>query len=243
MTHASAAHSTQHWIDTLVAARDSARVQVHLLSLDARDRWQELESSIDALQSRIEHEGELMSASAADKVRDLTESVKEFLRDHANPTGLDIPAGKLMQPAQVCRPTDTLNNPARLMWELDCGAVPVVNDVGHLVGIITDRDICMAAYTRGKPLGALTVESAMSKHVIAVSPRDTLESVAVLMRQKQIRRILVVEQRKLLGIVTLADLARHCDAKPESRHARSVLAHTIAAISEPRPPAPAMAAE
>ncbi len=244
MTQASSARSTQHLIDALATARESARLQAHLLSLEARDRWQELESRIDALQSRIEYEGERMSANAADRVRELTEAVKEFIREHTGHRGLEIPVGQLMQPARACRPTDTLNEPARLMWELDCGAVPVVDEAGHLVGILTDRDICMAAYTRGKPLAALSVESTMSRHVVAVSPRDTLESVAVLMRQNQVRRIPVVERGRLVGIVTLADLARYCDRAPEAKHQeRDVLVHTLAAISQPEPAARSLAAE
>jgi CBS domain-containing protein len=50
-----------------------------------------------------------------------------------------------------CRPGDSLNQAAQLMWENRCGAVPVVDAEFKPVGFLTDRDICMAAYTRGKP--------------------------------------------------------------------------------------------
>jgi hypothetical protein len=69
----------------LVAARDRARSRLQLLSLAARDDWQELESQLDCLQSRIEYEGEKISASAPEKVRELIESVAQFLREHAEP--------------------------------------------------------------------------------------------------------------------------------------------------------------
>ncbi|MBA3541520.1 MAG: CBS domain-containing protein, partial [Deltaproteobacteria bacterium] len=52
----------------------------------------------------------------------------------------------------TCQPTDTLAAAAKLMWEHDIGALPVVDQVGHVVGMITDRDACMAAYTRGDAL-------------------------------------------------------------------------------------------
>jgi len=69
----------------------------------------------------------------------------------------------------ACRLEDNLNSVARLMWEHDCGCIPVIstNGNGALVGVITDRDICMAAYTQGKPLIEIPVESAMVRGVIA----------------------------------------------------------------------------
>lgn len=84
MTHALDVHSVQHLVGAIVAARESARVRLHLLSLEARDDWQELESQLDCLQSRIEYEGARIKPSAADKVRELTAAVAEFLHEHTN---------------------------------------------------------------------------------------------------------------------------------------------------------------
>ena len=63
----------------------------------------------------------------------------------------------------TCRPTDTLSSAAQLMWERDCGCVPVVSDDGsnRVVGMLTDRDICMAAHFRGASPGALPVGQVM----------------------------------------------------------------------------------
>lgn len=83
MKHASTVHSTQHLVDALVAARNSARARLPLLSLDARDHWHELESELDCLQSRIEYEGARIRPNAADRVRELTETVTQFIREHA----------------------------------------------------------------------------------------------------------------------------------------------------------------
>lgn len=83
MKHASTVHSTQDLVDALVAARHRARVRLSLLSLDARDHWHELESQLDCLQSRIEYEGARIKPNAADKVRELTETVTQFIREHA----------------------------------------------------------------------------------------------------------------------------------------------------------------
>src|SRR5215472_13332338 len=67
----------------------------------------------------------------------------------------------------ACHPNDSLNRAAQLMWENACGCVPVVDEVGKPVGLITDRDICMAAYTQGRPLDAITVDASMARNVIS----------------------------------------------------------------------------
>ncbi|HSD88854.1 MAG TPA: CBS domain-containing protein, partial [Kofleriaceae bacterium] len=73
---------------------------------------------------------------------------------------------------QTCHQTDSLELAAKLMWEHDIGVLPVLDDFGMLIGIVTDRDICMAGYMQRQPLHALTVSVAMSKHVITCRPDD-----------------------------------------------------------------------
>ncbi len=63
---------------------------------------------------------------------------------------------------------DSLQRAAQLMWENDCGVVPVLDGEGRVVGMITDRDICMAAYTHGQALWQLPVSGAMAKQVHGV---------------------------------------------------------------------------
>ena len=243
-TQPSRARSSKELIDALSTARDSARVQLHLFSLDAKQRWQELESKLDKMQSRIEREGERVTEGATGKVRDLTRTVRDFLRENGGIADLATSAKQLMKPTRSCSPADGLNEAARLMWESDCGAVPVVDEAEHLVGIVTDRDICMAAYTRGEPLGALTVESTMSREVTSASPKDSLERIATLMRDKQVRRIPIVDDGRLVGMVSLADIARYIESELGFSTAAGMdLAHTLAAISEPRRVAARRAAE
>jgi len=86
MTHGLDVHSMQHLVDAIVAARDAARGRLHVLSIDARVQWQELESQLDCLQSRIEYEGTHIKPSAVAKVREVTESVTVFLCEHAAQT-------------------------------------------------------------------------------------------------------------------------------------------------------------
>jgi CBS domain-containing protein len=112
---------------------------------------------------------------------------------------------------KVCRPQDSLNRAAQIMWENSCGAVPIVDEQSRPVGFLTDRDVCMAAYTQGKPLGALLVEGAMARKIVSCKSEDDLNFAAQVMRQNRVRRLLVIESNgKLAGLLSLDDLA--CEA-------------------------------
>ncbi len=112
---------------------------------------------------------------------------------------------------KTCGPQDSLNRAAQMMWEEACGAVPVVDEQSRPIGFLTDRDICMAAYTQGKPLDALRVETAMARKVVSCGVEDDLGSAAQLMRQNRTRRLPVIDQNgELVGLLSLDDLA--CEA-------------------------------
>jgi len=107
----------------------------------------------------------------------------------------------------TCLPGDRLSTAARIMWDRDCGAVPVV-DAGRVVGIITDRDICMAAAMRDLPLSRMRVRDSMRKEPFVCHAGDDVEAAHATMRKRQIRRLPVIDKRKrLVGIVSLNDLA------------------------------------
>ena len=64
--------------------------------------------------------------------------------------------------AKACTPSNSLADAARLMWDNDCGILPVVTEGGKVIGLITDRDICMAAFTKGRNLSDIAVEDVIS---------------------------------------------------------------------------------
>lgn len=137
-------------------------------------------------------------------------------------------------PVITCHVNDTLASAARQMWEHDCGALAVIRDESVLTGMITDRDICMAAYTQGKTLEDLLVNSAMAPHVVSASADVGVEEIERLMAEHQIRRIPIVDtDHHPIGIVTLADLATEC-MRPASQLRQGRLAHTLASIERPR---------
>ncbi|HTF90243.1 MAG TPA: CBS domain-containing protein [Planctomycetota bacterium] len=109
----------------------------------------------------------------------------------------------------TCSANDDLNRPAQIMWENDCGIVPVVEGDDALVGMISDRDICMAAYTRGRSLSEIKVGDIMSREVKTCRADDDASVLSASMRAQRVRRVPVVNAvGRLVGIVSLSDLAR-----------------------------------
>lgn len=147
---------------------------------------------------------------------------------------------QLMQrTVQTCRAHDTLNDAARLMWEHDCGCVPVVDDDGKAIGMLTDRDICIAAYTRGQPLWEVPVVAAMATAPRTCRTGDSVQSAESIMRADQLRRLPVVDRSdRVVGILSLNDVARQA-AREAGRAERSIapeeVAGTLGAICTPRP--------
>jgi predicted transcriptional regulator len=86
-----------------------------------------------------------------------------------------------------CMPDHTLACAAQLMWEGDCGCVPIVDGGGYVKGMITDRDICMATYLNGRTPQDLRVGDFMSRYVLACGPHDRIADATATMRRAQVR--------------------------------------------------------
>ncbi len=133
----------------------------------------------------------------------------------------------MTKPVVTCRAEDDLDSAARLMWEHDVGALPVVSQDGKLCGMITDRDICMAAYTQGRALDTIPVRCAMATQVHAcVAER--------LMSEHQVHRVPIVDEDDApIGLLSLNDIARSAKAGEKAGAERAIL-DTLAAICQPR---------
>jgi len=125
------------------------------------------------------------------------------------------------------------------MWEHDCGVIPVVNG-DNVVGMITDRDCCMAAYTKGGRLDEIPVEEVMARDVKSCAPGDAIARAEERMSRNQIRRIPVLADGKLAGIVSMNDIALAAD-RGQANPAE--LAETLAAICHHRDEPQSLAAE
>ncbi len=105
---------------------------------------------------------------------------------------------------QSCSNQDDLSTVASKMQALNIGSLPVVEN-NQVVGMVTDRDMVVRGLTNGAPNDS--IQSVMSNNVVTVSPTASLEEAAQLMSQHQIRRLPVVENGNLVGMVSLGDLA------------------------------------
>ena len=144
-------------------------------------------------------------------------------------------------PVITCPVQSTMEHAARLMWEFDCGIIPIVDDDGRLAGVVTDRDICMAAYTQGKPLADIPTSSAMARQVVVCHGADTIETAEELMKATRVRRLPIVDaDGRPIGLVSMNDLARLV-ARAKKAAADRELVRTLSAICEPRPRAAVVA--
>ena len=139
---------------------------------------------------------------------------------------------------ETCYLNDSLATAAAKMWECDIGILPVLNPERHVIGVITDRDICMATYIQGKAPVEIPVATAMSKAVFFTTPEATIREAQETMRAHKVRRLPVINtEGQLVGILSLDDIAR--EAEREVGHTpREVSSYevmvTLAEVCEPR---------
>jgi CBS domain-containing protein len=106
-----------------------------------------------------------------------------------------------------CWPETNLGSATELMWTGNCGFLPVVGSDGKVVGIITDRDICVALGTRGKPSGDVTVAEVMSSNVYSCAPEDDIHAALRVMRDGHVRRLPVItKEGALVGVISMDDV-------------------------------------
>lgn len=175
---------------------------------------------------------------ATTRARDLARAANTFWGRHFGQRAeLQAPVSGVMTAApRRCAPEDPLNRAAQIFWEADCGFLPVVGANGKVVGVITDRDACMAEYLKGGSLLGSNVGSAMSKSVYCCAPQHPIEHALSLMAAHRVRRLPVLhDDGTLVGVVSLADVARYVHAlHGDAIRAHAVLGMTLARISEPR---------
>ena len=140
---------------------------------------------------------------------------------------------------RTCTPDDSVNRAAELMWNGDCGFIPVLGEENRVVGVLTDRDICMAGYLQGRPLAEIQVASVMSKDIVSCRPSDTIAEAELTMGKSQVRRLPVIDASgALVGVVSLNDLARELERERGAKRADQVsaaeVAATLSAVCQPR---------
>ena len=135
---------------------------------------------------------------------------------------------------KCCGPDTTLAEAIELMWANDCGVLPVLED-GKLTGIVTDRDVCIAVGTRNCRPSDATVKDVATRAVQTCKPDDDVDTAMAIMRRAQVRRLPVIEDDKLVGILALNDIILAAANKYAAVDSAGVM-NTMRAVSEHRGP-------
>jgi CBS domain-containing protein len=135
---------------------------------------------------------------------------------------------------KCCGPETNLAAAAKIMWEEDCGSVPVTDEHGKVIGVITDRDICIAGATRSRAEGEIPVQEVISPTVYTCSPGDDVRLALDTMKTRKVRRLPVVDQRgELAGIVSISDIAMHARAGRNAEVPPDAVLDTLISIATP----------
>lgn len=156
--------------------------------------------------------GERVAEAARDVGQRMTEAVRETVRPSEPPSGQ--PTREVMTPNPITLPaTATIVDAARVMRDADVGPVVVLHEDGSLCGVVTDRDLVIRALAEGL-LPDTMLETVCTRETVTVGADDDALVAVQLMRDNAIRRLPVVEQGRVVGMVSLGDLAVQRD--PES---------------------------
>jgi CBS domain-containing protein len=140
----------------------------------------------------------------------------------------------MISEVKTCRPDTNLAAAAQTMWATDCGALPVLDDQGQVVGMITDRDIAMAVGSRNRPPSEITVFQVKPdpKELYTCAPGDDIHAALKTMREQGVRRLPVVNSGKLQGILCLNEVALNASKRGELSYDDVV--DTLKAVCEHR---------
>lgn len=153
--------------------------------------------------------------------------------------------------AKACMPETSLADAASLMWENDCGALPVLDVDGKVIGMVTDRDICFGAATKNIAPSEVSVGEVITGKVFACGPGDDIRDALKTMRRERVRRLPVVaDDGTLEGVVSMNDVALRAEEKakgktPELSYGdvvetyKAICAHTLIPQLSERPEAQA----
>ena len=137
-----------------------------------------------------------------------------------------MPARDLMTPdPTTCKTSDDLRSVLRIMKSEDCGIVPIVEGNGggsRVVGVVTDRDVALYLGVNDSRPSEVRVSDVMTKNLVSVGPEADLKEVSREMQQAQVRRVLVTDGGRLLGVISTADLARASAHSPRDQAGEEV---------------------
>jgi CBS domain-containing protein len=120
----------------------------------------------------------------------------------------------MKQPAISCGADTNVGSAVQLMWEHNCGLLPVVGADQKLIGVVTDRDICIAMGTRNRLPGDLSIGEIATKEVFTCEPEDEIQEALDAIASNHVRRLPVVDRQGVpQGILSMDDIVLHGDVK------------------------------
>lgn len=137
---------------------------------------------------------------------------------------------------KTCHRGTNLAEAASMLWENDCGTLPVVDDENKIVGMISDRDICFAVATKGRLASEIAVgEITSGRPVYTCLPESQIQEALATMQQRQVRRLPIVNrENKIIGILSISDVVLAAQAEPRGNVSNQEAISTLKAICEQR---------
>ena len=113
----------------------------------------------------------------------------------------------MMGTPYYCQPDTNLGSATELMWNANCGFLPVESADGKVIGVITDRDVCIALGTRNRAAGEVTVAEVLSGKLYSCAPDDDIHMALQMMREATVRRLPVTAKNgTLVGVLSMDDI-------------------------------------
>lgn len=139
----------------------------------------------------------------------------------------------MVEDTKTCRPSQNLLDAARLMRRVNCGVVPIIDENKKVLGMLTDRDICLCAADEDRKLSAIRISEAMTPKAYSCHPNDSIDEAIEVMRQHQVRRVPIVDDDGVLkGIVTMDDIICKTANKLDTTEARRSYAEVVGALQD-----------
>lgn len=148
-------------------------------------------------------------------------------------------ANLMTKPPAYCNPQTNLAAAAEILWKHNCGILPIVDSKEKVVGLVTDRDMCVALGTQNRLPSEVTVSEVASGKVVACKPDDNLRGALATMAQARVRRLPVIDVAgKLQGILSMDDVVLHTETgtlKKDSELSFEDIVGTLQSVYAPQP--------
>jgi len=119
----------------------------------------------------------------------------------------------MMRTPASCDAATNLGAAVEILWNRNCGILPIMNSQGKVIGVVTDRDLCIALGTRNRLPGEITVGQIVSGEVFTCKPDDNIRDALNTMAREKVRRLPVVNDAgQLEGILSMDDVVLHSEA-------------------------------